>query len=80
VSEFEERLVGLDGRLEEAQKLGKALVAAIGRVRAAVKVGRVGDIERGLGAIAQRLDEASAARPSVMLSMAALSWFHRNQA
>jgi hypothetical protein len=59
VSDFEESLVDLDARLEEAQKLGKAAVAAIGRARAAVKVGRVDEIAKGLGAIVQRLDEAS---------------------
>ena len=61
MSDFEERLLGLDARLEEAQKLGKAVMAAIGRVRTAVKVGRVGDIAKGLDAISQRLDEANAA-------------------
>jgi hypothetical protein len=32
-------------------------VAAVGRTRAAVKVGRVDDIARGLGAIAHRIDD-----------------------
>jgi len=61
VSAFEQNLVALDVKLEEAQKLGKAVVAAIGRTRAALKVGRVADISRGLGVISQRIDQANAA-------------------
>jgi hypothetical protein len=61
VSDFEEHLLALDAKLDEVQKAGKAVVAAIGRTRAAVKVGRVADISRGLGAVTQRIDEASAA-------------------
>ena len=61
VSDFEERLVALDTKLDAFQKLGKAVVAAIGRTRAAVKVGRVADIERGLGIVSQRLNEANTA-------------------
>jgi len=60
-SDFEQHLLTLDAKLDEVQKLGKAVVAAIGRTRAAVKVGRVADIGRGLGTVAQRLDEANAA-------------------
>jgi hypothetical protein len=61
VSDFEESLLALDIKLDEVQKLGKAVVATIGRTRAAVRVGRVGDIARGLGAISQRADQANAA-------------------
>ena len=61
MSDFEERLLTLDAELDAVQKLGRAVVAAIGRTRAAVKVGRVADIGRGLGAVSQRLDEANAA-------------------
>jgi hypothetical protein len=61
VSDFEEHLLALDAKLDEVQKAGKAVVAAIGRARAAVKVGRVADISRGLGAVSQRIDEANAA-------------------
>jgi hypothetical protein len=61
VSELEERLLALDATLEEAQKVGKAVVSAINRTRAAVKVGRVGEITKGLGAISQRIAEANAA-------------------
>jgi hypothetical protein len=61
VSDFEQHLFALDAKLDEVQKAGKAVVAAIGRTRAAVKDGRVADIGRGLGAVTQRIDEANAA-------------------
>jgi hypothetical protein len=61
LSDFEENLLALDIKLDEVQKLGKAVMATIGRTRAAVKVGRVDDIARGLGAISQRIDETTAA-------------------
>jgi len=61
VSDFEEHLSALDAKLDAVQKLGKAVVATIGRARAAVKAGRVDDIARGLGAISQRIDQANAA-------------------
>src|SRR5436309_3352519 len=61
VSDFEQHLFALDAKLDEVQKAGKAVVAAIGRTRAAVKVGRVADISRGLGTVSQRIDEANAA-------------------
>src|SRR5271169_6148477 len=61
LSDFEEHLLALDIKLDEVQKLGKAVVATIARTRAAVKVGRVDDIARGLGTISQRIDEANAA-------------------
>jgi hypothetical protein len=61
VANFEEHLLDLDARLEDAQKLGRAVIAAISRARAAVKVGRVDDIAKGLDAVSQRLGEASAA-------------------
>jgi hypothetical protein len=61
VSDFEESLLALDARLEELQKLGKAVVLAIGRTRAAVKVGRTTEITKGLGAISQRIAEANGA-------------------
>ena len=57
MSELEERLLALDATLEEAQKVGKAVVSAINRTRAAVKVGRVGEITKGLGAISQALEK-----------------------
>lgn len=60
VSDLEERLLALDATLDEAQKAGKAVVSAISRTRAAVKVGRVGEIAKGLGAISQRIAEANA--------------------
>lgn len=61
VSEFEDRLSALDQRLEEAQKIGKAVVSAIGRARAAVKVGRINDIEKALSAISQQIGDAQEA-------------------
>jgi hypothetical protein len=61
VSDFEEHLLNLDARLDAVQRVGKSMLTAIGRARAAVKVGRVADIERSLGAVSQRLDEAKAA-------------------
>jgi hypothetical protein len=61
VSDFEDHLLALDAKLDEVQKAGKAVVAAIGRARAAVRVGRLADIGRGLGAVSQRIDEAFAA-------------------
>jgi len=61
VSDFEERLVDLDAKLYAVQQLGKALVVAIGRTRAAVRVGRVADIDRGLGVVTQRLGETNVA-------------------
>ena len=61
MSDFEERLSSLDAKLDEVQRLGKAVVTAVGRTRAAVKLGRVGGIERSLAAVSQRLDEAKAA-------------------
>jgi len=68
VSDFEQHLLALDAKLDEIQKAGKAVVAAIGRTRAAVKVGRVADIGRGLGTVARRLDEANAAAGGVASS------------
>ena len=59
--DFEERLSTLDAKLDEVQRRGKAVVTAVGRTRAAVKAGRMVDIERALGAVSQRLDEARAA-------------------
>jgi hypothetical protein len=61
VSDFEKHLVDLDARLDAVQRVGKSMLAAIGRARAAVKVGRVADIERSLGAVSQRVDEAKTA-------------------
>jgi hypothetical protein len=61
VSDFEESLLALDARLEELQKLGKAVVSAIGRTRIAVKVGRATEITRGLGTISQRIEEVNGA-------------------
>ena len=61
MSDFEEHLLNLDARLDAVQRIGKSMLTAIGRARAAVKVGRVADIDRSLGAVSQRLDEAKAA-------------------
>lgn len=60
MSDFEESLLSLDARLDQIQKLGRAVVAAIARTRAAVKAGHTAEIARGLGAIAQRIAEAGA--------------------
>jgi hypothetical protein len=61
VSDFEENLIALDARLEEIQKRGKAVVSAVGRARAAAKLGRASDIARGLDDISKRLGEAGEA-------------------
>lgn len=61
VCDFEESLISLDARLEQVQKLGRAVVAAIARTRAAVKTGRAAEISKGLAAIGQRISEADAA-------------------
>ena len=61
MSDFEECISRLDAKLDEVQRLGKAVVTAVGRTRAAVKAGQVGGIERSLAAVSQRLDEAKAA-------------------
>lgn len=59
--DFEQWLIALDAELEDLQKTGKALVSASGQTRAAVKVGRVADIARGLKAISQRASDISGA-------------------
>ncbi|SRR6266498_2191106 len=61
VSDLEEQLAALDAQLEEAQRIGKAVVSAIGRTRAAVKVGRINDIAKGLGVISQQVADAQQA-------------------
>lgn len=61
MSNFEENLLTLDARLEEIQKLGKAVVSAVSRTRAAAKLGRVSEITKGLDAISQRIAEANSA-------------------
>ena len=61
MSDLEEQLAALDAQLDEVQKVGKAVVSAIGRTRAAVKVGRINDIAKGLGAISQQVAEAQQA-------------------
>jgi hypothetical protein len=61
VSDFEENLAALDARLEEIQKRGKAVISAIGKARAAAKLGRASEIAKGLDDIARRLGEAGAA-------------------
>lgn len=58
MSDLEEQLVALDVQLEEAQRIGKAVVSAISRTRAAVKVGRVNEITKGLSAISQQIADA----------------------
>jgi len=65
VSDLEKQLLALDARLEEAQKIGRAVVSAIARTRAAVKVGRINDITKGLNAIAQQVTEAKEAAGSL---------------
>lgn len=65
MAEFEERLLGLDATLDEAQKTAKAVVLAIGRARAAVKVGRVAEIGKALATICHRITEADAAAGSL---------------
>jgi hypothetical protein len=61
VSDFEEKLLALDARLEELQRFEKAVVSAIGRTRAAVKVGRATEITKGLSTISQRIADANGA-------------------
>jgi len=61
VSDFEESLIALEGRLEEIQKRGKAVVSAVGRARAAARFGRASDIAKGLDDILKRLGEAGEA-------------------
>lgn len=58
MSDLEEQLVTLDMQLEEVQRIGKAVVSAIGRTRAAVKVGRINEITKGLSAISQQIADA----------------------
>jgi hypothetical protein len=59
VSDLEKQLTELDAQLEAAQKIGKAVVSAVNRTRAAVKVGRINDIVRGLSIISQQVAEAN---------------------
>jgi hypothetical protein len=61
MSDFEESLETLDARLEDIQRRGKAVVSAVGRARAAAKLGRASEIAKGLDDIARRLGEAGAA-------------------
>jgi hypothetical protein len=65
VSDLEESLLALDASLEEAQKASKAIVSAVNRTRAAVKVGRVAEISKGLSIISQRITEANAVSGSL---------------
>lgn len=60
MSDLEEQLLTLDAQLEAAQKIGKAVVSAIGRSRATVKVGRISDIPKGLSSISQSVAELQA--------------------
>jgi hypothetical protein len=61
VPDLEEQLIALDTQLEEVQRIGKAVVSAIGRTRAAVKVGRLNEITKGLSAISQQIADAQSA-------------------
>jgi hypothetical protein len=61
VSDFEQSLNTLDERLQEIQKVSKAVGSAVGRARTAAKLGRAIDIARLLDDIAKRIREADAA-------------------
>jgi len=60
-SEFEDELISFDARLEKAQKAAEGLVSGLKRVRRAARVGHMGDIARGLGALDDWLADAQAA-------------------
>jgi hypothetical protein len=61
VSDFEESLSALDARLEDIQKRGKAVVTAIGRARAAAKLGQTNEIVKDLDEVTKRVIEVGAA-------------------
>jgi hypothetical protein len=61
VSDFEESLLALDAKLQEIQKLGKAVVSAIGRARNATKLGRMSELAKGLDEISRRISDAHSA-------------------
>src|SRR5260370_654075 len=65
VSDLEESLVALDARLQEVQRLGKAVVSAIARARTATKVGRMSELAKGLDEISRRISEARSAADGV---------------
>ena len=58
MSDFEENLLALDARLQEIQRLGKGVVSAITRARTAAKLGRIGEIAKGLDEISKRIGDA----------------------
>src|SRR5260370_25953702 len=57
-SAFEDELVALDARLEEAQEAAESLVNLLKRVRRADRVGHVSEIVRGLDGLDARLVDA----------------------
>ncbi len=61
MSDFEESLSALDARLEDIQKRGKAVVTAIGRARAAAKLGQTNEIVKDLDEVTKRVIEVGAA-------------------
>jgi hypothetical protein len=61
MSDFEQCLEALDARLEEIQRRGKAVASAVGRARAAAKLGRASEIAKLLDDVARRIDEAAGA-------------------
>ena len=61
MSDLEKQLSVLDSQLETAQKIAKSVVLSINRTRAAVKVGRINDVVRGLNTISQQVAEAGEA-------------------
>src|SRR5437868_1319439 len=61
VSDFEESLLALDARLQEIQRLGKAVGSAIARARTATKLGRMSELAKGLDEISRRISDARSA-------------------
>jgi hypothetical protein len=61
VSELEESLLALDARLQDVQRLGKAVVSAIARARTATKLGRMSELAKGLDEISRRIGDARSA-------------------
>ena len=57
MNEMESAVVGLEGRLVEAQQTVDALVRTFRRLRQATKVGHVTEIEKNLAAVAERGQE-----------------------
>lgn len=65
MSDLEKQLTDLDAQLEAAQKIAKAVVSAVNRTRAAIKVGRINDIVKGLNTISQQAAEADRSAASL---------------